>query len=160
VSVDRKQGRQSVRVKSPFIAALGGLVPRNLTAVRDDRGQDDGMVERTLPSFPEEFPPQVWTEAELSEQTEEVWANVVELLFAVPMHKGRIVGQPCPAPGLTNSFASTPAALSFSTTNSDCWSGTRGSASPWTISVRGSSAETWETGEIVSLRQGCMNPLG
>ena len=44
---------------------------------------------------------------------------VDELRESLPM-----VSQPCPAPGLTTSFVSTPAFFSFSTISSDCWSGT------------------------------------
>ena len=58
-------------------------------------------------------------------------------------------GQPWPPPGLTTSFASTPAALSFSTIISACWIGTSLSASPWMIRVGGSSAVTWLIGEIL-----------
>ena len=49
------------------------------------------------------------------------------------------VGPAVPAPFLTTSLVSTPAALSFSRTSSACWIGTRLSASPWMISVGGSS---------------------
>jgi hypothetical protein len=85
ISVDRKGGRESIHVPFPFVSVLGGLPPGKLTALRDERGQDDGMVERILPGYPEEFPPQGWTEAELSEETEQLWSAVIELLFSVPM---------------------------------------------------------------------------
>ncbi len=58
-----------------------------------------------------------------------------------------IPGQPCPPPALTTSFVATPPALSFSIIASDCCKGTRRSASPWMISVGGSSGVTWEIGE-------------
>ena len=56
--------------------------------------------------------------------------------------------QPCPAPGLTTSFASTPASFSFATITSACWMGTSLSASPWMISVGGSSSPACVIGEI------------
>src|SRR4029077_8022946 len=51
-------------------------------------------------------------------------------------------GQPWPALFLTTSSAGTPACLSLAMMISACWIGTNLSASPWMISVGGSSAET------------------
>jgi hypothetical protein len=85
ISVDRKGGRETIYVPFPFASMLGGLPPSKLSALRDDRNQDDGLVERILFVYPEEFPAQHWTEVELSEEADRDWAEAIGKLFDTPM---------------------------------------------------------------------------
>jgi hypothetical protein len=48
VSVDRKGGRESTHVKTPFVTVLGGLPPDMLNSLSDERGRNDGFMDRIL----------------------------------------------------------------------------------------------------------------
>ena len=85
VSVDRKGGRESTYVAFPFVSVLGGLPPDMLTSLRDERGRNDGFLDRIMFSYPDEFPPQEWTERELSPEAESDWSGVIGRLFAAEM---------------------------------------------------------------------------
>ncbi len=85
VSVDRKGGRQSTYVPFPFVSVLGGLPPDMLTSLRDERGRNDGFLDRIIFSYPDLFPPQRWTERELSPEAESDWSDVIGRLFAIEM---------------------------------------------------------------------------
>ncbi|MGO8903406.1 MAG: DUF3987 domain-containing protein [Isosphaeraceae bacterium] len=85
VSVDRKGGRESTYVAFPFVSVLGGLPPDMLTSLRDERGRNDGFLDRIMFSYPDEFPPQRWTERELSPEAESDWSDVIGRLFAIRM---------------------------------------------------------------------------
>jgi hypothetical protein len=85
VSVDRKGGRESTHVPFPFVPVLGGLPPDMLTSLREDRGRNDGFLDRIVFSFPDSFPPQKWTEKELSAAAEMDWSDAIGCLFDQPM---------------------------------------------------------------------------
>jgi hypothetical protein len=87
VSVDRKGGRESIYVPHPFVTVLGGIPPAMLGTLSEERGRDDGFLDRCLFVFPDRsvFPPQRWTRAELSEVAENDWADVVSRLFSIAM---------------------------------------------------------------------------
>jgi hypothetical protein len=85
VACDRKGGREEIHVPFPFVSVLGGLPPDMITSLRDDRGRSDGFLDRILFSYPDSFPPQSWTEKELSIFAEITWSKVISLLFHVPM---------------------------------------------------------------------------
>jgi hypothetical protein len=88
VSVDRKGGRESTLVPHPFVSMLGGLPPDMLGVISDDRGRNDGLLDRILFSFPEEYPSQYWTEAELSKEAECTWVETIKRLHETPMGIG------------------------------------------------------------------------
>jgi hypothetical protein len=87
VSVDRKGGRESTYVPHPFVGVIGGMPPAMLSNLTEERGRDDGFLDRCLFVFPDDsaFPTQRWTKAELSEATERDWAETVTRLHAMPM---------------------------------------------------------------------------
>ena len=85
VSVDRKGGREARQVMTPFVAVLGGLPPDMLTSLKEERGRNDGFMDRILFVYPERFPPQFWTDAQLSEQAERDWSEAIGRLFETPM---------------------------------------------------------------------------
>ncbi len=87
VSVDRKGGRESYSIAHPYVTVLAGLQPSLLAGLVDERGLDDGFTDRCLFVYPDAsaFPPQRWTEAELSERAERDWAEAIETLFAIQM---------------------------------------------------------------------------
>jgi hypothetical protein len=86
ISVDRKGGRESTYVAFPFAALVGGLPPVKLDKLTDERSQSDGLLDRILFTYPDVFPPQHWTEAELSEEAEKDWSNAIAKLFDTPMY--------------------------------------------------------------------------
>jgi Protein of unknown function (DUF3987) len=94
VSVDRKGGREARHVTTPFVAVLGGLPPDMLTSLKDERGRDDGFMDRILFVYPEKFPPQHWSDVELSEQAKRDWSGAISTLFTTPMSTE--AGQPKP----------------------------------------------------------------
>jgi hypothetical protein len=87
LTVDRKGGRESTYVPSPFATVLGGIQPALLGAFHEERGRDDGLFDRLLFCNPDAgaFPPQRWTEMELSEDAEAQWTRAVERLHETPM---------------------------------------------------------------------------
>jgi hypothetical protein len=87
VSVNRKGGRESTHVPYPFVSVVGGLPPSMLDSLADERGRDDGFLDRILFCFPDDdaFPPQRWTEAELGEDAERDWAETIRRLHGTPM---------------------------------------------------------------------------
>jgi hypothetical protein len=143
ISVDRKGGRQSIYVRFPFSSMLGGLPPSKLSALRDDRNQDDGLVERILFVYPEEFPPQLWTEVELSEKAEKDWAAAIGKLFDTPMQVKDEVEAPHPI-GFTdaakqrwidwfNAHADETEAPEFSDRQAGAWSKMRAHAARFAL---------------------------
>jgi hypothetical protein len=88
VSVDRKGGRESTLVPHPFVPVLGGLPPDMLSALGDEHGRNDGLLDRILFAFPEEFPRQHWTDQDLSEQAARDWAAAIDRLQRTPMGIG------------------------------------------------------------------------
>jgi hypothetical protein len=87
VSVDRKSGRESYHVPHPFIAVLAGVQPSMLGSLAEERGRDDGFIDRLLFAFPDAaaFPRQRWTRSELSPEAERDWAGAIERLHAMQM---------------------------------------------------------------------------
>jgi hypothetical protein len=85
VSVDRKGGRESIYVPFPFVSVLGGLPPDMLASLRDDRGRNDGFLDRIVFSYPDSFPSQRWTEKEVSPEAESDWSEAVNRLFSQTM---------------------------------------------------------------------------
>ncbi len=87
VSVDRKGGNESLYVPFPFVSVLGGLPPGMLGSLSEERGREDGFLDRILFTFPDQdaFPPQRWTEAVVSEGAEKAWSQTVDRLFATTM---------------------------------------------------------------------------
>ena len=85
LSVDRKGGREGVFVADPFCAVLGGIQPDLLATMRDDRGRDDGFLDRIVFAFPDEFPRRQWTEREISQEAERDWASAIDRLYSAPM---------------------------------------------------------------------------
>ncbi len=81
IQCDRKGGRERLTISHPLINVCGGLVPSNLaTLAQDDldgraksEQSDDGFLDRLVFGFPDVFPPQVWTELEISSESENLW---------------------------------------------------------------------------------------
>lgn len=82
VSVDRKGGRESFFVPYPLAVVVGGLPPSMLSSLREEKGRDDGFLERILFAFPDElaFPSQEWTENVISESAEGEWTEAIRRL--------------------------------------------------------------------------------
>ena len=87
ISVDRKNGRESTNVPYPFAAVLGGIPPGMLGCLSEERGRDDGLLDRLLFCFPDpdDYPPQRWSGRELPEDVERDWIDVLTRLVHVPM---------------------------------------------------------------------------
>jgi hypothetical protein len=87
ISVDRKGGRESLYVPYPFAAVVGGLPPAMLGNLADEHGRNDGFIDRILFTYPDEgaYPPQRWTEAELGEDAERDWSDIIRRLHETAM---------------------------------------------------------------------------
>ena len=94
VGVDRKGGRESIDVPHPFCAVVGSIQPDLLADLRDDRGRDNGFLDRIVFSYPEVFPERRWTETEVGEGCEGDWKRTIDRLHAVEMNPGD--GRPTP----------------------------------------------------------------
>jgi hypothetical protein len=87
VSIDRKGGRESIDLASPFVSVLGGMSPHLLDRLRDEQGRNDGFEDRILFAFPDQFPPQEWTEKALSPREKADWIKTIECLYEQSMKK-------------------------------------------------------------------------
>ena len=85
VRVDRKGGRESLDVPHPFCAVVGSIQPDLLADLRDDRGRDNGFLDRIVFAFPEVFPDRRWSETEVPEGCLGDWKGAIDRLPAVPM---------------------------------------------------------------------------
>ena len=58
IRVDRKTNRslEPIRILEPFISVLGGIQSEMLTALREQSGRSDGLIERILLAFPDPRP--------------------------------------------------------------------------------------------------------
>ncbi|MDR3618221.1 MAG: DUF3987 domain-containing protein [Paludisphaera borealis] len=86
VTVDRKGGRESLYIPHPFCAVLGGIQPDLLASLTDDRGRDNGFLDRIVFSFPDAFPLRQWTDKVVSPEAERDWSEAIGRLFSVGMH--------------------------------------------------------------------------
>jgi hypothetical protein len=81
-----KMGRllDSIRVEVPFIAIVGGIQPDMIQALSDDRGRDDGFIDRFLFSYPNNsgLP---YTDDGVSEEAMEGYQSLIERLFFQPI---------------------------------------------------------------------------
>jgi hypothetical protein len=89
--VDRKSRHElgPVRVAHPFLAAVGGLVPRNLPVLRGDggrhKGADDGWLDRMLFCYPVEIDASEETWLEVDDATVEGMRDVLATLRKLEM---------------------------------------------------------------------------
>ena len=97
ISVDRKVGCESTYVPFTFVSVLGGLPPDMLISLRGERGRNDGFLDRIIFSYPDSFPPQRWTERELSPEAETDWSEAIGCLYALRM---RVESDGPPRPSL------------------------------------------------------------
>ena len=85
VVIDRKLQSEPIIVPRPFLNILGGIQPDMLFALRDEQGRSDGFIDRILFAFPDEFPPQTWTDREIEPEVELGWTNALDRLFTLAM---------------------------------------------------------------------------
>jgi hypothetical protein len=90
LSVQRKGG-QDIFVTDPFISVLAGLTPDMLDTMVDDRGRNDGFMDRILFAYPDNFPEQEWTEAEVSKDSEHAWYNTIGNLSSLTVDQKQTV---------------------------------------------------------------------
>ena len=85
--VDRKGGRENHIIPYPLVVVVGGMPPAMLGCLSEERGREDGFLDRCLFAFPDaaEFPRQRWARAEVSQRAEHDWAATVDRLHAMPM---------------------------------------------------------------------------
>jgi hypothetical protein len=88
-SVDRENGNRASYVHCPLVTVVANLQPELLGSLSEERGRNDGFVDRILFSFPASFPPQGWTEAELDQGDETTWHAVIARLHSLPMYFDR-----------------------------------------------------------------------
>jgi hypothetical protein len=92
LQVDRKGGRESFCVPHPMINVCGGLTPDNLSVLAGDdmRGAagaqvDDGFMDRLIFAYPDAFPPQLWTDDDVTPDSEDLWSGVIRDLYSLEM---------------------------------------------------------------------------
>jgi hypothetical protein len=100
VEVDRKKthGLGPLRVRHPFLSAVGGLTPDKLPALRGDRPrarvEQDGFIDRVLLSYPAEPPVAAENWAEIGEDTRQRLRRVLDQLRSlaqVPVAEGGVI---------------------------------------------------------------------
>jgi Protein of unknown function (DUF3987) len=85
VTVDRKAGRESLHIPHPLLNVVGGLVPEMLWSFRDERGRDDGFLDRILFAYPSHAPSQLWTEDQVSQNGIDDWSKAIRWLWSRKM---------------------------------------------------------------------------
>lgn len=96
VTVDRKGDRDKgpIHIPHPFLCVVGSLTPDMLGELADERGRDDGFLDRLLFAFPE--PVKIrWNPEAVSEDSLEAWTQAVRRLHARHMTEDAR-GHPCP----------------------------------------------------------------
>jgi len=74
IIVDRKSGEHGpIIVPSPFINVVGGLTPDFLSELGDQRGRQEGFLDRILFAFPVRTRRGAWTAATISPQARGSW---------------------------------------------------------------------------------------
>jgi hypothetical protein len=56
-----------------------------LTSLREERGRNDGFLDRIIFCYPESFPSQRWTEREPSPDAETDWSEAIRCLYSLTM---------------------------------------------------------------------------
>lgn len=98
ISVDRKGGRESIYVPFPFVSVLGGVQPDLIHCFTADNKGDDGFLDRILFVYPDKFPKQEWTDAEVSMEASNTWDSVINALFKQDMEVKAGSDLPTPIP--------------------------------------------------------------
>lgn len=81
LSIQRTKHSDDIYIPRPFIAVLGGLTPDMLDTLIDERGRNDGFLDRVLFAYPDKFPLQEWNETELPDQSKRAWHNAIENIY-------------------------------------------------------------------------------
>jgi hypothetical protein len=86
IRIDRKGHlHDPIVIPHPSLAVVGNIPPDLLGEFRDPKGRADGFLERILFAFPDPAPRPKWTEAGVSAEATDGWAEVIERLYARPM---------------------------------------------------------------------------
>lgn len=86
--VDRKTQDEPILVPDPCLNLLGGIQPELLPTLEEERGRDDGMIDRFLFSCPEHPKRrQRHQTTGVSRDTREIWDKVVLWLFHLAMEE-------------------------------------------------------------------------
>ncbi len=80
VTVDRKNLEEPIIVPRPWLTIIGGVQPSVLSDFGHDRG--DGLFDRFLTTYPATYRSR-WTDADLSDETYESYANTVHGLYGL-----------------------------------------------------------------------------
>jgi hypothetical protein len=85
VNVDRKTGdRKHVFVERALVSVTGGIQPRTLARCLTEEHFEAGLAARLLMAWPDRVP-KAWTEAEISEATQERYGLLVDRLLGLSM---------------------------------------------------------------------------
>jgi hypothetical protein len=86
--VDRKsQGAVPISIPRPFVNVLCGLPPDMLNELADAQGRNDGFLHRVLFTFPRAVGGTDWTEATVSQESKEAWADTLSRLRTLAMQE-------------------------------------------------------------------------
>ena len=83
--VDRKNQDAPILISEPFVTVLGGIQPEMLCALEEDRGREDGFMDRFLFCTPKEVNKHPWSDQGVSPKTRQRWRTVVDWLFDLAM---------------------------------------------------------------------------
>jgi hypothetical protein len=87
--IDRKTEDMPILVSEPFANILGGIQPSMLGELQDERGRDDGFVDRFLMCYPRPTGRRTWDDAKgVSVTIRQRWSNIVDWLLALEMEPG------------------------------------------------------------------------
>jgi len=82
VMINRRSRKQPLHLERPFVCVTGAIPPDVLPDLADERGREDGFIQRILFSYPE-AKAQPWSDAELDPGNIKAYRDVVEKLFAL-----------------------------------------------------------------------------
>jgi len=82
VIVNRKSRQQPIVLDNPLVCIAGCIAQDTLDELSDARGREDGFIHRILFAYPDPMPVR-WTEAAVSDQTLQGYADVYKALWSL-----------------------------------------------------------------------------
>ena len=86
--VDRQSLAKPILIPNPQVVITGGIQPDLLSTLEDERGRDDGFIDRFLFTFPKPTGRREWDASSgVSQQIRQVWENTIDFLFNLALQE-------------------------------------------------------------------------
>lgn len=96
--IDRKGNRDegSILISHPFLSLIGTIQPDSLNLLVEEKGREDGLIDRFLFACPALLPKRPWSDYEVPDHLKAGWAAAITILAGLQfqMREGRQVPDP------------------------------------------------------------------